>query len=156
MRTIACVISFCLLVYLSLDFFDGTGDDINDKSKVDEVVLNIPISISKDSLAIEKKWQDALKRENLVKETEENDAKGKDYSLTLGNSNYQLLGIFQEQNSQFVLLKDEKGKLIKLANSNELPGGYTLVEISSNLIAFAVNNERLEYKLFEPKSHAKN
>lgn len=156
MKIIALILSLLVFANLSLDLIDGETKEQSDVKATNDAAINLPKPLSDILLPIETKWQTVQAQKSVADKKESNEPQGNKRNFNIGDNSYQLLGIFKEQQNNFVLLKDSKNKLIKLKQHDVLPGGYSLVEINANIIAFVTNNERVEYKLFETKSHAKN
>jgi len=156
MKIASLVLSLFMLAYLSLALINSeSGEEKIHKTRL-ETEVNLPKPLDNSLLTIEKKWMSKQKEERLPKEVAVAKRKDNKHKFMIGSDSYLLLGIFHEPNNSFVLLKDNKDNVIKLKREDELPGGYALTEVNTNIIAFVVNNERVEFKLFETKSHAKN
>jgi hypothetical protein len=156
MKILALLFSLLTLGTLSLELLNESEQPVKVKSNNDNIELVITKTLPGELLLAENKWQ------NLIREKEDNDVEPSianvelNNTLMVGGNNYELLGIFQSENSLFVLLKNENKDMLKLKLGDELLGEFTLTEISSNTIVFVNNNERLEYKLFEQNKHVKN
>ncbi len=158
MKLIPVALSGVLLVYLGLDFVESNTSSKQNQSQVQQTTYAQPKRVSKETLAVEKKWQDlkaerqqATQPEVAIKPIQKNQQ-----VLTLGDKNYVLYGIFNDPESPFILLKEEGGDMLKLTKGDKLAENATLVTLESNKIAFDKNNQIIEFKLFERKNNAPN
>jgi hypothetical protein len=155
MKLLGMFLSLLTLVTLSLDLFDP-NDSASTVKKIDKTItFEIPKKLSKELLATEVKWKNLLSDKD-DKVPQEDITLALQNALVVGDKNYELLGIFNDEQTFFVLLKNELNEMIKLALGEKLPGEFTLIEINNNTIVFDNNTDRVEYKLFENDNNAKN
>lgn len=156
MKLLSLSLSLITLVILTL----STLGDANDKNKTNSVTVNFdfkkPLTLSEKLLPAEVKWN-ALIKEKENKEAENNQSIEKNNLLKnavkIGDNNYKLFGVFDNKQSLFIVLINKDNIRLKLALGDTLPGNFTLSEVNTNTIVFSHNNERVEYKLFEPKKY---
>jgi len=156
MKIVSLVLSLFVLAHLSIELSEAVLNEDKIEKTPARTEINLPMPLSSGLLAIEKKWSAAQQKANLPKEVTEAKPHSNKNKFIIGDNSYYLFGIFREQTDSFALLKSSKNEVIKLKQGDTLPGGHVLTEINTNIIAFVVNNERVEFKLFETKSHAKN
>lgn len=74
-------------------------------------------------------------------------------TLTIGDKNYQLLGIFKQQQQPFILVKGAKTDLVKLKEGDEFSEGITLQKITASAIIILQGEKTIKFKLFERSDH---
>lgn len=155
MKLLAALISLITLFIYVWDEVEHVESDIDKSNQYTKVAIPMLEPLPDTLLAFEDEWRTSSEQKTTKKEPEEK-SKLDRTQLKIGDNNYQLIAIFKENSHDFILLKSGDLKLLKLAQNDTLPGGYTLTEINANMIAFTVNNNRVEYKLFELKSYDEN
>lgn len=108
-------------------------------------------------LPVEREWL-AYLQESEVKKTEPEKqpktTKKPPYpTLTIGEKNYQLLGIFKKGNQPFVLLKAVDSELIELTEGSTLSEGVVLQTITASAITLSQGDKLIKFKLFERSDH---
>ena len=156
MKLISTLLSIIVLLVLIMAEFDS----VNSSRDFDPEQTNVKVpelrTLPNKLLPFEKKWQDNGNQAVKVNKPELKKDELDRTELLIGDDRYQLVGIFKEKEEDFILLKSDNDGVVKLVKNDTLSGGYTLIEINTNMIAFVVNNNRVEYKLFEFKPYDKN
>lgn len=158
MKLFPFLFSLLLLGYLVTDFV-GQSNAANETSVSNATSsISIPKRFNDELLDIEKVWRTLKAEQNQPKSTEtvEKDKPKNQHMLTLGEQEYALLGIFNDPQAPFVLLKDATGNMIKLRKGDKLDENAELVAMQSDKIIFKQDNQSIEFKLFERKTNAPN
>lgn len=72
--------------------------------------------------------------------------------ISLGDNDYQLIGIFRREGSSFVLIKGDNGVVRRLAKNDELAANIKLVNIETNAVWFDIEKTTKEFKLFRQEN----
>jgi hypothetical protein len=156
MKLLALFLSLLTLVTLSAGLFDENDNIIAVENNDKNINFELPTPLPLELLPVELKWQALHNEKEAGSEEEENTQAILKNALMVGGKSYELFGIFNVEQSTFVLLKNEANEMIKLTLGEKLPGEFTLIEINNNTIIFDNNSEQVEYKLFEKDNNAKN
>lgn len=70
-------------------------------------------------------------------------------ALTIGDKNYQLLGIFKQHQQPFILVKGVGTDLVKLQEGDEFSKGIILQKITPSAIIILQGDKTINFKLFE-------
>jgi len=148
----------CLLtVYL---LFDGLS--LSEKSSADKKhKYTLPQSIDpvkeQRILPVEKEWlaylQEQEEEKPIPEVQNEKNHKPPYPTITIGEKNYQLLGIFKKDKHPFVLLKAVNSELIELQEGATLSEGVVLKSITASAITLSQGDELIKFKLFERSDH---
>ncbi|TMO04188.1 hypothetical protein [Pseudoalteromonas sp. S558] len=74
-------------------------------------------------------------------------------TLTIGDKNYQLLGIFKQNQQPFILVKGANTDLVKLKEGDEFSEGITLQKITTSAVIILQGETTIKFKLFERSDH---
>ena len=173
MTKIAGVISFITLILLASEFFES-GSQLS-KANRDNVSQRLvePITIANELLIVEKEWlalqaqADLDKANKLLAKQNKNEVDNNDNTLLkIGEGQYQLLGIFVNQDNPFILVKEvnktaakkqqkktSPSSVVKVLLGEELSTGIVLTELTSDRIKLQGKDEIFEFKLFERASN---
>lgn len=169
MKLVAIAASVLTLIYLSYSFLAAKQVSQSNHSVVKTLKSVTPAYISDSHLLVEQVWlqlkAERIKAKQTVDKKDSKATKDKDV-LTIGDDKYALYGIFnshKEHDSHsgqaFILIKAlrQKGKseesfMLKIKQGEELSSGVTLVAIDTNSISFQLDDELIEFKLFEAKN----
>lgn len=155
MKLLAFIFSLLTFALLSLTLVNEIDNESNTASFDVTTEFKLPPTLPVTLLPAEEKWRALLKKKEPTNEKIEPEKTEFNNALTIGNKHYKLFGVFDNEKSLFVLLKSEDNKMLKLSLGDKLQGDFALIEINNNTIVFSDNNERIEYKLFEPKNYVK-
>lgn len=155
MKVITGLLSFYVLIILSIEFFESSDTHIPSKNSANQEVFVKPSILKDKLLSVEKRWN-LMKSERKNESFKETPVSDEEYKLKIGHKNYQLYGILNQGNSSFIVLKGENSVFITLREGDVLEDNFNLVAIDNNKISFENKNERFEFKLFERKNHANN
>jgi len=120
-------------------------------------ILEVPKSINpikeQPQLNAEKQWlayiNEPKEPEVKAPEVKEDTKKSAFPTLTIDNVDYQLLGIFKQNQLPFILLKGAATELVKLQEGDELSKGVVLQTIAPDAVIIAKGDETIKFKLFE-------
>lgn len=149
MKKLAAIFSVLTLLALSLGLLVEKSNKKITQRSVDTITFIVPKKLPNELLPLEIKWQGLLQNKDLDNNSSVDDKENFKPSLMVGGRNYKLLGIFNNKQLPFVLLKNENNNMLKLTLGDMLPAEFTLIKITNNTIVFVNNNDRVEYKLFE-------
>lgn len=74
-------------------------------------------------------------------------------TLTIGDKNYQLLGIFKQNQQPFILVKGANTDLVKLKEGDAFSKGVTLEKITPSAVLILQGEKTIKFKLFERSDH---
>ncbi|WKD22049.1 general secretion pathway protein GspB [Pseudoalteromonas sp. KG3] len=148
----------CILTVFTLfDELSLSEEVVTEKSHLYKLPNNIDPVKEQKILPVEEEWL-AYLQETEVKtpepEQKSTQAKKPPYpTLTVGDKNYQLLGILKKDNQPFILLKAPDSKLIELKEGATLSEGVVLQTIAASAIILSQGGELIKFKLFERSDH---
>lgn len=147
---------FSLITVLSLFSSLATNNTINANA---EKQFNVPAKINPiaelPQLNAEKDWLAYINEPEVVVPKAEPEKKPPFPALTIGDKNYQLLGIFKQNQQPFILVKGADTDLVKLQEGDEFSDGITLQKITPSAIIILHGKKTIEFKLFERSDHGK-
>lgn len=170
MKIVALITSVLILVYLLIDFVNKQ-ELLTQKPSIAFVPQTVvPAVIANEPLLAEDMWHKMKAERAKPKQTNNEQNFAKKELLTIGDKQYILFGIFNAKQKQkqkqintitgkdlaapFILIKASDEPIIKVSLGAELSLGVTLIAVESTIISFKVNNEVIEFKLFERKNNA--
>lgn len=113
-------------------------------------IMELPeLEVEKDWLAYLKEPVEAPKTEKVENEVKPKPIKSPFPTLMIGDQSYQLLGIFKQNKTPFILLKGANTDLVKLQKGDELSEGVSLLDITSSAITISQGAKTINFKLFE-------
>jgi hypothetical protein len=149
----------CLLtVYLLFDGLSLSAHSSSDKKHKYTSSQSINPVKEQEILPVEKEWLAYLQEQEEEKPAPEaaknNKVDKPPYpTITIGEKNYQLLGIFKKDKHPFVLLKAVNSELIELQEGAALSEGVVLQAITASAITLSQGDELIKFKLFERSDH---
>lgn len=161
MKWLVSLFSFLTFAWM-LNDFSHSESSINAQSIEQKLPAVISFEQEQTQLTLEQTWA-TLKQQHIDKinaakkpevKAEENKASGK--FLTIGDKQYQLLGVFASSNEPFVLLKAKSQVLKKLIIGQELTDNIILTQITNSKITVKQGERTIDYKLFELSKNNEN
>ena len=153
MRGLTLALSLLTLLILASNYFESAVAVVSTSKPNAEIKAFDLIAHPEELSVAEKAWlklKEERNQKNLPTLPVEN-KKTSQKTFQIGEQNYMLFGIFDDANNPFILLKDETGKVFKLAKGDQLGQEATLVSFESSGISFDRSGELIEFKLFERK-----
>ncbi|MCF7501015.1 hypothetical protein [Pseudoalteromonas sp. L1] len=99
---------------------------------------------------------DSIKRQQLAEQKQaesKNKKTAAENELVFGDQVFHLLGIFNQQNKVFVIIKNDQQQLVKATLGDTLGGNVKLIAVTNNTITLANETQTKEFKLFQRQSH---
>ena len=152
MKWLAAILSVftVLSLFRAIEQNDTISASITSMLKVPESIN--PIENQRE-LNAEKQWlayiNEPKKLEEKAPEIEKETKKPVFPTLTIDNVDYQLLGIFKQNQRPFILLKGSATELVKLQEGDEFSSGVLLQKITPDAVIIAKGDETIKFKLFE-------
>lgn len=144
---------FSLVTVLNLFSAVSTNSEISINTEKQFSVPNKINPIAKQSeLNAEKDWLaylNEVEQPKVVTAKIEPEINSPFPALTIGDKNYQLLGIFKQFQQPFILVKGVDTDLVKLQEGDELSEGITLQKITPSAIVILYGDKTINFKLFE-------
>lgn len=164
MKFLSVVFSIITLLYMSNDLFSSATLSGKEKTYKDIVAFTAP-QLYENKLEIEEDWIEkkikpvpnklSIDKKNSALKNKEEKPKDDAYPLLkIGGENYQLLGIFLNDDIPFILLKAKSSLVKKVVEGKEISSGIFLKKILANKITLSHSGEIIEFKLFERNNHA--
>lgn len=152
MKWLAAILSVLTVLGLFSSLDENAPPSSNTAS-----ILEVPKSINpikeQPQLTAEKQWlayiNEPKEPEVKAPEVQEDSKKSAFPTLTIDNVDYQLLGIFKQNQLPFILLKGAATELVKLQEGDELSKGVVLQTITPDAVIIAKGDETIKFKLFE-------
>lgn len=160
MNWLIAILSFISVLYFAIpELLNSNAEQSNGNSKIAALVINESMlhpGVNSALLTQLQKEADALKQQALA---EQKTAQQKDKpkvgqnELVFGDEVFNLLGIFNQQNSVFVIIKNNQQQLVKATIGDTLGGDVKLTAVTNNTITLANATQSKEFKLFQRQSH---
>ena len=128
----------------------GANNEFSVPSKIMLLKKTPELKAEKDWLAYKKEPE---KAEEPTPQVEPMPQKSPYPTLTIGDKNYQLLGIFKQQQQPFILVKGAKTDLVKLKEGDEFSEGVMLQKITPSAVIILQDEKTIKFKLFERSDH---
>lgn len=144
------------------DFFDRNEQSNNKNSIIRATALTDPQSQQVTDSKLLTRLQheaDILKQQQQAKRKQKQAAdkqQANENELVFANQVFLLLGIFNQADQVFVLIKNNQQQLVKAQVGDTLGGDVTLTAVTSNTITLANAKQSKEFKLFQRQSHDKS
>lgn len=163
MNWLVIIISLLSVVFVAVpDLLDDNEQQNNKNNIITSIELINPQGqqVLESPLLIDLQQQaDTLKQvqqEKLKQKQVGNKKVASENELVFGNQVFLLLGIFNQAEQVFVLIKNDQQQLVKAAVGDTLGSNVTLTAITSNTITLANAKQSKKFKLFQRQSHDKS
>lgn len=160
MKGLAIILSLLTLVYLSNSV--SLHNDLESKNAAENSVLSLFLpNHPNERLAIENDWSPQAKKNTktpkIAKKINDQQTKTKKDLrpiLIIAGINYRLMGIFNNNQTPFIILENPSKKLLKISQGQEVSKGNVLKNVLADRIAIKSNEKITEFKLFELNKNA--
>lgn len=163
MNWLVIIISLLSVMFVAVpDLLDDNEQQNNKNNIITSIELINPQEqqVLESPLLIDLQQQaDTLKQvqqEKLKQKQVGNKKVASENELVFGNQVFLLLGIFNQAEQVFVLIKNDQQQLVKAAVGDTLGSNVTLTAITSNTITLANAKQSKKFKLFQRQSHDKS
>ncbi|MDC3212125.1 DUF2531 family protein [Pseudoalteromonas distincta] len=134
---------------------NGTATNSNNTVQTTNLVLpvqNLPVS------ELQRDWQakfDLLEQKKQAAAQPKAKKPKNQNALTIGDQVFTLMGIFNQNGSTFVLIKDEQQTLSKVTQGDTIGNAVKLIKITTSSITLATPEQTKTFKLFQRQSNDK-
>ncbi|MDO6444331.1 hypothetical protein Q4493_00950 [Colwellia sp. 1_MG-2023] len=135
-------------------FFSFSQKDKSTNPKLGTVINELyqPKGLNDELTEAEKYWQQIAIDNKKVNQPSVKIQKNSANELTVGNEKIYFHGVFFDSTKPFVLLKLENGNIKQMYAGDKLANGAELLSIDVTKINFILNNNNIEFNLFERKN----
>jgi len=134
---------------------NNTANNSNNSVQTTRLVLpvqNLPVS------DLQRDWQakfDLLEQKKQEAAQPKTQKPKSQNALTIGDQVFTLMGIFNQNGSTFVLIKDEQQVLSKVTQGDTIGNSVKLISITTSSITLATPEQTKTFKLFQRQSNDK-
>ena len=134
---------------------NNTANNSNNSVQTTRLVLpvqNLPVS------DLQRDWQakfDLLEQKKQEAAQPKTQKPKSQNALTIGDQVFTLMGIFNQNGSTFVLIKDEQQVLSKVTQGDTIGNSVKLISITTSSITLATPGQTKTFKLFQRQSNDK-
>lgn len=160
MNWIIAAISVMSVMFFAVpELLDSTTEQSTNSNEIKALIISEPASQqgSKSLLLTQLQNEaDSIKRQQLAeqKQAEKKSQKtAAENELVFGDQVFHLLGIFNQQNKVFVIIKNDQQQLVKATLGDTLGRNVKLIAVTNNTITLSNETQTKEFKLFQRQSH---
>ncbi|WP_448213060.1 hypothetical protein [Colwellia sp. MEBiC06753] len=145
------VLSLLVLCMLVVDFYPLSKNALDSTQSLSIDEFNIIGSIPSEKLDIEQRWLAVKEKDSLPKIDQTLPGELDGAQINLGGTSFKLLGIFNDKKAPFILIKGSANEMVKVSKGELIANSARLVALESDKVVFDLNDETIEFKLFENK-----
>lgn len=158
MNVIIAVFSVLAVLCVAIpQLLTSNNEASNANNAVQTTQLVLPVQSMAVS-ALQRDWQaqlELLKQQKQAAEQPKTQKPKNLNALTIGNQVFTLMGIFNQNGSIFVLIKDEQQALSKVTQGDTIGNSVKLIKVTTSSITLATPEQTKTFKLFQRQSNDK-
>jgi len=158
MNVIIAVFSVLAVLCVAIpQLLTSNNEASNANNAVQTTQLVLPVQNMAVS-ALQRDWQaqlELLKQQKQAAEQPKTQKPKNLNALTIGNQVFTLMGIFNQNGSIFVLIKDEQQALSKVTQGDTIGNSVKLIKVTTSSITLATPEQTKTFKLFQRQSNDK-
>jgi Tfp pilus assembly protein PilP len=158
MNILIATLSMLAVLLLAVPQMVASNDAANNSNNT---VQTTQVMLPVNSMPVSELQHDWQEKFNLLEQKKQEANKPKvvesrnQRALTIGNQVFTLMGIFSQNGSTFVLIKDEQQALSKVTQGDTIGNSVKLINITTSSITLATPEQTKTFKLFQWRSNDK-